>query len=186
MQSAFVAPPIEESSEKQKDYSTVTERYYTPRFAVSIVEKEDDFCVLFHSNKICVVTLAPSHPILKFKKEIVDINFQVSTKVDRLQNKVSGKGKKGAQNLVPNSALCFVKCSDDSKYTLYSCIQGKLVEINEHLKERPSLLVNKPSSDGYIAIIIPKLHQSQQQKEELLTPEKYEECLISRSKCENK
>ncbi|XP_046394397.1 protein Abitram-like isoform X1 [Ischnura elegans] len=186
-QTEYIAPPIEKSGEKHEEYSTVTERYYTPRFAVNVVEKEDDFCVLFHSNKICVITLAPSHPILRLKKEVVDISFQVSTKVDRSQNKVSGKGKKGAQILHPNSALCIVKCSDNSKYTLYSCVQGKLVEVNENLMEKPSLLVSKPSSSGYIAIILPNLLKSKQQKDELLTPEKYEEYLLTHnSACESK
>lgn len=182
----FSIPSIEESYEKPGKYASVTERYYTPRYAVDLAGKEEDFCVLFHSNKMCVVTLAPSHPILKLGKEVVEINFQVSTKVDRSKNKVSGRGKRGAQILNAKSALCFVVCSDGTKYTLYSGVQGKLVEINEKLIENPSLLINKPLSEGYIAIVLPNFQKSKQQKEDLLTPEKYEEFLLSRSKNKNK
>ncbi|KAG8235970.1 hypothetical protein J437_LFUL017906 [Ladona fulva] len=183
----FCVPSIEDSYEKPDKYSSVTERYYTPRFAVDVSGKEgEDFCVLFHSNKICVVTLAPSHPIRKEKKGILEVNFQVSTKVDRLKNKVSGKGKRGAQLLTTNSALCLVECSDGSKYTLYSSIQGKLVEINDKLIEKPSLLVERPLSEGYIAIVLPNLQKSKQLKEELLTPESYEEFLLSKTKNVNK
>ena len=68
--------------------------------------------------RICVITVAPSHPLLQCK-QIVKVNFQVSTKVNRLDNKVSGKGKKGAQHLQPESLICEVTSSDGSKYSLY-------------------------------------------------------------------
>ena len=65
-----------------------------------------------------MITVAPSHPLLQCK-QIVKVNFQVSTKVNRLDNKVSGKGKKGAQHLQPESLICEVTSSDGSKYSLY-------------------------------------------------------------------
>ena len=68
--------------------------------------------------RICVVTVAPRHPLLT-NGEVVKVDFQVSKKVNRLENKVSGKGKKGAQNLQPMSPLCEVTCSTGQKYTLY-------------------------------------------------------------------
>ena len=71
-----------------------------------------------HFFRICVITVAPSHPLLQCK-QIVKVNFQVSTKVNRLDNKVSGKGKKGAQHLQPESLICEVTSSDGSKYSLY-------------------------------------------------------------------
>lgn len=72
-----------------------------------------------HLNcRICVITIAPSHPLLRCE-QITNVNFQVSTKVNRLDNKVSGKGKKGAQHLQPDSLLCEVTCSSGTKYSLY-------------------------------------------------------------------
>ena len=67
-----------------------------------------------------MVTVAPRHPVLS-NGEVVKVDFQVSKKVNRLDNKVSGKGKKGAQNLSPSSPLCDVTCSNGEKYTLYRC-----------------------------------------------------------------
>lgn len=72
----------------------------------------------FNHCRICVVTVAPSHPLLKCK-QITNVNFQVSTKVNRLDNKVSGKGKKGAQHLQPDSLICEVTCDSGAKYSLY-------------------------------------------------------------------
>jgi len=103
------------------------------------------------------------------------VNFQVSTKVNRLDNKVSGKGKKGAQYLLPESLICEVTCSNGAKYSLYSCIKGKLVEVNEELVSKPHLLFEKPETEGYLAVVLPKLtenvldgHLTQEQYDKLV------------------
>jgi Glycine cleavage system H protein (lipoate-binding) len=174
--------PIEETVKEFNEFLSVTERYYTPHFCVDVGGKKgEDQCILFHSNRICLVTLAPSHPVLKNKKEINKIDFQVSANVDRMKNKVSGKGKHGAQFLQPNSPLCFIECKDGSKFTVQSCIKGKLVEINDALIKNPKLLIDKHDAEGYIAIVLPNITNSDQQKEELLTLEQYQDVLCKRT-----
>ncbi|KAJ9590808.1 hypothetical protein L9F63_016194 [Diploptera punctata] len=176
--------PIEDTVEEFNEFQTVTERYYTPRFCVDVGgNKGEDQCILFHSNRICLVTLASSHPVLQHNKEIKKIDFQVSANVDRMKNKVSGKGKHGAQFLQPNSPLCYIECKDGSKYTVESCIKGKLVEMNDALIADPKLLINKPDAEGYIAIVLPNITNSDQQKEELLTLEEYYDVLKKRNSC---
>lgn len=44
--------------------------------------------------RICVVIVAPEHPILSEKKTVTKVDFKVDERTDRLQNKVTGKGKK--------------------------------------------------------------------------------------------
>lgn len=157
---------------------SVVDRYFTRIFKTDIMGKFcEDQCVLQHSNKICVITVAPSHPLLQCK-QIVKVNFQVSTKVNRLDNKVSGKGKKGAQHLQPESLICEVTSSDGSKYSLYSCIRGKLVEVNEKLVTNPQLLLEKPQTEGYLAVVLPKLTENILNG--LLTKEHYEQLLEDR------
>lgn len=78
------------------------------------------------------------------------------TKQSRLANKVYGKGKKGALWLEPMSPLCDVTCSDGSKYRLYSCVRGHLLEVNENLVVRPELLSSRAATEGYLAIVSPK------------------------------
>lgn len=154
------------------------DRYFTRIFRTDIKGKLcEDQCVLQHSNKICVVTVAPSHPLLKCK-EITNVNFQVSTKVNRLDNKVSGKGKKGAQYLQPESLICEVTCSSGAKYSLYSCIKGKLVEVNEELVSKPHLLLEKPETEGFLAVVLPKLTENI--LDGLLTKEEYDKLLEDR------
>lgn len=129
---------------------SVTERYFTPKIIAQY-----DQCVLKHSNRLCIITLAASHPILSKNLKVKSVHFDTSGNQNRLNNKVSGKFKKGGQKLKENSVLCTVICSDESEHILYSCISGKLVEINERLIENPNLLTEKPWSDGYIGIVLP-------------------------------
>ncbi|GFY44724.1 protein Abitram [Trichonephila inaurata madagascariensis] len=136
-------------------HPSVTERYFKTRFIPTY-----DECVLTHSNRLCLITLAPTHPILKENLDVISINFDPVGKVNRLSNKVSGKFKKGGQKLSEKSVLCTVKCNNDCEYTIYSCIVGKLVEVNERLVENPKLLKENPWSEGYIGIILPPFNSS--------------------------
>jgi len=161
-----------------EERKTVVDRYFTRIYKTDIKGKPcEDQCVLQHSNKICVITVAPSHPLLKCK-QISNVNFQVSAKVNRLDNKVSGKGKKGAQYLLPESAICEATCTSGTKYTLYSCVKGKLVEVNKELVSNPNLLLEKPETEGYLAVALPKLTENI--LDGLLTKEEYEKLLEDR------
>jgi len=164
-------------------YPSVVERYYNTRYKINVqANRMEDICVLVHSNKLCVITVAPSHPLISKKKKIKSIDFQITGKLNRLENKVTGKRKKGGQWLIEESPLCRVICEDGSRYTLYSCIKGKLVEVNEQLLQNPNLLIEKPQTNGYIAIIQPKLEQSKTQLTQvpLLEPTEYQETVKQR------
>lgn len=174
-------PKIEDSFEKLESYPSVTERYYTPCFYLSKNGSPDEYhCVLLHSNKICLITLAPSHPIIKGKKKITKLDFQVTSKLDRLENKVVGKSKKGGQYILPDSTLCFIECDDGTKYSIYGCTKGKLVEINQNLTKNPDLLIEKPLSMGFIAIILPSKKDMNNVKDNLISYESYVEQVVEK------
>uniref|UniRef100_A0AAY5LB46 Protein Abitram n=1 Tax=Esox lucius TaxID=8010 RepID=A0AAY5LB46_ESOLU len=141
----------------------------------------EDQCVLQHSNRICVITLAESHPILQNGNTIKSINYQISAGCSRLQNKVSGKSKRGGQFLTELAPLCRITCTEGVEYTIYSCIRGRLLEVNEGILERPELLLEKPSTEGYIAVILPKLEESKTVTNGLLSREEYENILSKRT-----
>lgn len=128
----------------------VTERYFKAK-----VISHNEHCILVHSNRLCVVTIAPTHPILAGNLEIESINFESVGHKSRLTNKVSGKFKKGGQRLKEKSLICVVRTCDGQEHLIHSCISGTLIEVNERLIEEPSLLQLKPWSDGYIAVILP-------------------------------
>ncbi|XP_008216590.1 protein Abitram [Nasonia vitripennis] len=167
-------------------FPTVTERYLTPYYQLDAQKPGDDFCILIHSNRVCMITLAPSHPILQENKTIESCNYKVSEKLDRTKNKVSGKAKHGAQPLQSNSNLCSLTCTDGSIYAIKCCMIGKLIEVNERLVENPSLLKKEPHFGGYIAIILPNLKHLDSLKEKLLTQQQYEEAIEKRNELAEK
>lgn len=169
-----IVPNIEDSFVKMENYPRVCERYYTPFYFLNCKGgNSEHHCVLLHSNKICLITLAPTHPVIKNKKRIIKLDFQVTNKVDRLENKVRGKGKKGGQHLMPDSVLCYVECDDGMKYSILGCIKGKLLEINQLLLKNPNLIAEKPLSQGFVAIVLPSMKDLEVYKSKMLTHEKY-------------
>nr|CAD7460180.1 unnamed protein product [Timema tahoe] len=167
---------VEEVNDYSESNLTVTERYFTPRYCVDPNNKVgEDQCILFHSNRICLVTLAPSHPIIAEKKKISKIDFQVTPKLNRMENKPTGKGKRGAQYVQSTSVLCLIDCDDETKYKVSSCLIGKLVEVNEELLNNPQLIVEAPQAEGHVAIVLPNFHNYEKQKNALLTEEQYKE-----------
>uniref|UniRef100_A0A8D2PP87 Protein Abitram n=1 Tax=Zosterops lateralis melanops TaxID=1220523 RepID=A0A8D2PP87_ZOSLA len=141
------------------------------------------FCALVFSAVtllICVITLAEAHPLLQSGKTIKNINYQISANCSRLQNKVSGKSKRGAQFLTELAPLCRISSSDGEEYTIYSCIRGRLIEVNENILTNPALLQEKPSTEGYIAVVLPKFEESKSITQGLLTQKEYEEVLLKR------
>ncbi|KAF1488017.1 Protein Simiate, partial [Pygoscelis antarcticus] len=143
------------------------------------------FSQIQHNNcisfcRICVITLAEAHPLLRNGKTIKSINYQISANCSRLQNKVSGKSKRGAQFLTELAPLCRISSSDGEEYTIYSCIRGRLIEVNENILSNPAILQEKPSTEGYIAVVLPKFEESKSITQGLLTQKEYEEVLLKR------
>jgi len=144
------------------DFPTPSERYYDIRLVTSEDRKcyfgeVGDQCIMFHSNKICIVTLAPSHPVISQDKEItgIEFSFEGDSKIDRTTCQPRGKRKRGGQKLRKNSPICGILCSDGSKYIVTACIGSKLIEINRNIMNDHSIIKKKPLSSGYIAIIQP-------------------------------
>uniref|UniRef100_A0A3P9HUF0 Protein Abitram n=1 Tax=Oryzias latipes TaxID=8090 RepID=A0A3P9HUF0_ORYLA len=172
-------------SETQKDFEleppSIIDRYYTRWYRADMKGQPcEDHCILQHSNRICVVTLAETHPVLQNGRTIKTINYQISNGCSRLNNKVSGKSKRGGQFLTDFAPLCRITCTDETKYTIYSCIRGRLLEVNENILERPNLLLEKPSTEGYIAVILPKFEESKSVTENLLSRKEFEGIVSTR------
>lgn len=52
--------------------------------------------------------------------------------------------------------------------------------MNENILSSPALLQEKPSTEGYIAVVLPKFEESKSVTQGLLTPEEYKEVLLKR------
>lgn len=144
------------------DFPTPSERYYDIRLVPGEGRKSyfgevGDQCIMFHSNRVCLLTLAPSHPVIVNDKTIerIEYTFDGHDKIDRLASQPKGKSKKGGQKLQKNSPVCAIICSDGSKFIVTACIGSKLIEINQSICSKPDLLKKRPLSSGFIAIIQP-------------------------------
>lgn len=149
-----------ESTINFEDHKNYIHRYFTQKFQIDAGNSSNDLGVLIHSNRLCVITLAPSHPVVKNIVKVKNIDFQVSKNVNRLSNKTTGKRKRNAQILTESAPICFIECEDDVLFTISSPIPGKLIEINEKLLECPEILQydyrENYFRESYVAIIIPK------------------------------
>jgi len=159
-------------------YETITERAFVSKYFID-PESNGHFRLLVHSNKICLITLAPSHPILAENLTVSSISFQANDSCNRLNNKVSGKKKSGAQFLSTCSILCNIHCENQSQpFVVRSNLVAKLIEINEEILKNPNLI--KHSEKGYIAIVYPKLSEYNRELGRWLSESEYEAIIQSK------
>lgn len=52
--------------------------------------------------------------------------------------------------------------------------------MNENILSNPAILQEKPSTEGYIAVVLPKFEESKSITQGLLTQKEYEEVLLKR------
>ena len=173
-------PTIEQSIEstRPEDYRTVTERYYTKYYCLDEDrERRHDILVLNHSNRICLITLAPTHPVIARGLNITRVNFEVSKKTDRKSNKTSGKSKKGGQPLEHTSILAIVE-TETEQFPVKAVVPGKLICINQELVTTPQKLQTHTDSEGHIAIILPAKGQYESVKGYLVNSDDFEKLAI--------
>ncbi|XP_026497301.2 protein Abitram [Vanessa tameamea] len=153
-------------------YKSFTDRYFSKRYILNVDGIENnDIMLMFHSNRITLLCLAPSHFFFK-NPDKYNLNFTIG-KVDRLSNLVKGKGKKGGQMLTPKSTICKVEWNDGTSFDIPCGMKGTLIEINENLVNNPEILREQPDSDGFIAIMLSSIANSEATKNELLNHEEY-------------
>lgn len=123
-------------------------------------------CVLQHSNRVCLVCLGPSHPLLarhssseeeeEISEEISNIEFKtIGGKKKTVTSETNGGGgggsnkkEKANNKLMPNSVICTVSCKSGESFQLRSCIKGTLLEVNDQIIDQPSLLQSEVCNNG--------------------------------------
>lgn len=160
------------------------ERYFIQKFQINAAE-HNDICVLVHSNRLCVIALAPSHPVVCDKIKIEKINFQISKNTNRLENKTSGKRKRNAQTLVKGAPICFIECANGKRYTISTPVPGKLLEVNDQLPTSPEVLQfsfqDNYFKQCYIAIILPNYKiPIEDLTKDLISLDEYQEAISNR------
>lgn len=166
-------PPI--TDDYIEENPSIVDRYFTRYYFIKPGAKREPYLVLFHSNRVCLICLAPEHPV--FKSGIAGISFDIGN-MDRSQNQVSGKGKKGGMALQKDSTLAIITGHDGETYKVPSCIKGKLIEVNPRIVKSPELMA--AIGDGYLAIVLPKPEHCDEIKKQLMTEEEYRSHLVEK------
>jgi hypothetical protein len=138
-------------------FPSLIDRYYTQFFAVDSSGPGEDVYVYLHTNGLMVIGLAPSHPIVLQKKPIKEVKFQ-SEHRDFSKNIVRGAKKKGGARLRPEGTLATVVCEDGTEFTVRSCVDASLLEVNAQLKTKPDLLHQMPATQGFLALCQPLIN----------------------------
>mmetsp|Transcript_9543 Transcript_9543/g.13920 ORF Transcript_9543/g.13920 Transcript_9543/m.13920 type:complete len:188 (-) Transcript_9543:1633-2196(-) len=139
---------IEDKEEDRTRVWSVLERYYTRWYWVS-ENRDEDLCVMRHSNGICVVTLSEEHAVVAGDDDV--------TKVELREGFQEPKGKRKRQGTLvqEESTLCTVHTKSKS-YKVRARIRGVLLELNESLTTKPALIKTENFDQGFIAIVLPK------------------------------
>ncbi|KRZ51633.1 Uncharacterized protein T02_12755 [Trichinella nativa] len=120
-------------------------------YVCDVMGKEDeDFCILQHPNGICIVCLAPTHPLLRYKAEICSIELRADKQA--AQEKPLTKREKQIR-VDPKTILCRINLSNDKQFVIRACVFGKLINTNSLLLEHKQLLLDEPEWRGHIAVI---------------------------------
>lgn len=59
------------------DRRPFVDRYYLKKYVLSPTPDGGDYMILAHSNRLCLLSLAPSHPIIKFNLTVKSVSFRV-------------------------------------------------------------------------------------------------------------
>jgi hypothetical protein len=105
-------------------------------------------------RRVCVLAVAPSHPMLQSPSQVASIAYRTGDAKDLSQTAVKGKKKAGGVFVNPRDLVATVTLSDGEEITLYACVRAYVVEINPRLVQNPSLL---GTPGGYVAVLLPKL-----------------------------
>jgi len=90
---------------------------------------QPDILINHYDVIVCLVKSTPIHGLDEVTHSGMMLAFSSMTQ--------------GAQMMSEQGVLCVVQCTDGTEYPMYSCIKGKLVEVNERLASHPQLLIEK-------------------------------------------
>jgi len=129
------------------------------KFETTMNLKKEMVQIQKHTNNLFLVRLNPDHGIFK-ENEIVEASYQVTEKLNRADNKLSGKKKRNAQWIDSESSIIILKTKKSASDTEFeeikipACVRGKLFGINKCLTEG-NVKQKLMSPSGFLALVMP-------------------------------
>ena len=75
---------------------------------------------------------------------------------------------------MPDSGLATLERADGKRWTARALARGKLLEVNERLRDEPKLVSAAPTDAGFLAVIEPGAEALAELEARAMTPEAYE------------
>ncbi|KEG12292.1 hypothetical protein DQ04_01831100 [Trypanosoma grayi] len=162
---------------KPSTFDYFTERYYHQYIVQNCKGVEGNNCrLLVHSNGLCVLCLDESHAAVRAFKQtdiiqhsddgaklgVSSVVFGSGRGNSRMAPgaiQVVGKRKKNAIICQEDTKVCIITMTDGTVYSIPACIDGFVLELNPAIMERPELIVQAPTVEGYIAVISPNYNK---------------------------
>jgi len=132
----------------------------------------EETLVMAHSNKLCLVSLSPLHPIVRRGLTVTEVQFSWEG-VDRLANKVSGKSKRGAQVMGSKATLCRLHTAEGT-FDVMCGARGRLLQVNSRLISNPDLCRQRHGREGFLAVVLPSLQEYAALEQALVPAQRYE------------
>merc|ERR1711976_482948 len=164
-------PPI---TENMQAYDT---RCFTDRYFDTFSNPKNPLTLaLKHTNGLYLVKLNPEHEIFK-KYEQIEVSYQVTDKLNRANNKVSGRRKLNGQWIDQTGTLAILKLkesanSEVTELKIISPVRGKLFSVNKGLGMVGDVKASLLKETGFIAIIMPNKRDSTAEAQPGLEPVK--------------
>ena len=158
------------SSKAPPPFIFFTERYFSHFVARNCKGVPgNNVRLLQHSNGLCVMCIDPSHVLVRDRSDWAIVSLSHSVRrgnyvKERKSVVCVGKKKKNAARCQKEMILCFLEVKGTSSsiesFRLPVCVDGVVLEINPRLVSNPSLLLDAPLTEGFIAIINPSADKS--------------------------
>ncbi|RHZ54757.1 hypothetical protein Glove_423g22 [Diversispora epigaea] len=190
----------------KKDEFAYLNQYYTKYYLLGTNEKiTEDFYIYQAPNKLCVIGLAPTHPLLQPQPQQQNQLPKIK-KIEYNAKAVDTINKKKQNLLSITSNICTITTiiteQEEKRYQIKAGVIGWLVDINMRFNNNSNnnnnnnnnndnnnnnnnnefdLLQNKPFTEGYIAIIKPKHDNPSIALGHCISEEQYNEYIIKLS-----
>jgi hypothetical protein len=158
-QGADTVPSFCTAAPKPTTFVYFTERYFSQFVVRNCKQVEgNNVRLLLHSNGLCVMCLDPSHAVISEKLRVTQLSHSIRRGPqfqDRSPIKTQGKRKKHAMLCQRDMVLLFIETDCGRSFRVPACVDGVVLEINQYLVQRPQLVVESPTVEGFVAIINP-------------------------------
>ncbi|CAG8532873.1 15607_t:CDS:2 [Acaulospora morrowiae] len=127
----------------EKDELAYLNQYYTKKFFLDTNENNTEDLYIYQApNKLCVIGLAPAHPLLQLSS-FTDPQLPKIKTIQYDSNVLSSINKKRQNPLSINSEICVITTEDGRTYSIKAGVIGWVVDINMRFEEEIDLLQHK-------------------------------------------